>query len=135
MKYETIEIGQKAELTRQIKYRDILDFMMLSGDKNDLHINEDYAKSTEFKQVVVYGMIPASFISAVIGNQLPGHGALWQGQSLRFVRPVFVGDTITVRAEVHSKNDKEQSIVLVTDVFNQKGEAVIFGLGTVKCLE
>jgi 3-hydroxybutyryl-CoA dehydratase len=135
MKYEDIVIGQKAELSRKITFGDMLNFMITSGDKNKLHIDEDYTKGTEFKIPVVYGMLTASFISTVIGNQLPGDGAIWVTQSMRFIRPVYIGDTITVKAEVSDKRDNEKIIVLQTDVYNQRNEVVIYGMGSVKILE
>ena len=135
MKYEETFEGQFAELSHKITYRDMLNFMVMSGDKNKLHTDNVYAQENGFSGVVVYGMLTASFISAVIGNLLPGDGALWQGQSMKFIRPVKVGDEITVRVEIKFKHDNEKVLVMTTDVFNQDREAVIYGTASVKMLE
>lgn len=135
MKYKDIEVGQTAELLRTVKYRDVLDFMMMSGDKNDIHTDEKFAQAKGFKQPIVHGMFMGALISAVMGNQLPGNGTLWKSQSLQFIKPVFIGDSLRVRVEVKSKHDKDHSIVLMTDVLNQKEEVVVYGLATVKMIE
>jgi len=135
MKYEEIKVGDKAELSHKITFKDMINFMVMSGDKNKLHVDEDYVKDTEFKKPVVYGMLVASFISAVIGNQLPGDGAVWMSQSFRFLRPVYIGDTIAVKVEVFSKMDTDKTMVIQTTVYDQNKEIVVAGMGSVKALE
>jgi len=76
-KFETIKVGDKAELTHTITLSDIEKFVDLTGDDNKLHVDEDYARKTTFKKPVAHGMLGASFISTVIGTKLPGDGALW----------------------------------------------------------
>ena len=110
MKYNDIKIGDKEKLNHVITSEDIEKFVDLTGDDNKLHVDEKYASKTNFKKPVVHGMLGASFISTIIGTKLPGDGALWFSQSLEFLLPVRVGDTLTIFAEVIKKNDKEKII-------------------------
>ena len=97
-KFNNIKIGQSATIQHEITIEDIQKFVALTGDDNKLHIDKDYASNTDFKIPVVHGMLGASFISTVIGTKLPGDEALWYSQSLEFLRPVRVGDTLLVTA-------------------------------------
>ncbi len=135
MKYNEIKIGDKATVVHKITEADIDKFVNLTGDDNKLHVNKEFAKRTEFKQPVVHGMLGASFISTLIGTKLPGDGALWFSQTLEFLRPVRIDDTITVIAEVIQKNDKANTIELKTDILNQNKQIVTTGFSKVKVVE
>ena len=135
MKYNEIKIGDKATVVHKITEADIDKFVNLTGDDNKLHINKEFASRTEFKQPVVHGMLGASFISTLIGTKLPGDGALWFSQTLEFLRPVRIDDTITVIAEVIQKNDKANTIELKTDILNQNKQIVTTGFSKVKVVE
>jgi 3-oxoacyl-[acyl-carrier protein] reductase len=132
MKYADIKIGDKAEVVHTITDNDISKFVELTGDDNKLHVNKEFASKTEFKKPVVHGMLGASFISTLIGTKLPGDGALWFSQTLEFLKPVRVGDTIKVLAEVISKNDKSNVIELKTDIINQNKQLVTTGISKIK---
>lgn len=134
-KYQTISVGDKAELTHTITQRDVEHFVELTGDDNRLHVDKSYAETTIFKKPVAHGMLGASFISTVIGTQLPGDGALWFAQSIEFLAPVRVGDTITVQAEVLKKYDRDHIIELQTDIYNQNKQKVTVGIAKVKIIE
>ncbi|WP_407556127.1 SDR family oxidoreductase [Winogradskyella sp. 4-2091] len=134
MTYSEIFIGQTAEVVHTITAKDIDKFAELTGDDNRLHVDATYAKKTAFKKQVAHGMLGASFISTVIGTKLPGDGALWFSQSLEFLLPVRIGDTITVIAEVLKKNDREESIELSTVIFNQNKQKVTTGNAKVKII-
>ena len=134
-RYESVKIGDKAEIRHTITERDIEKFVDLTGDDNKLHIDKDYARMTQFKKPVVHGMLGASFISTLIGTKLPGDGALWFSQNLEFILPVRVGDEITVVAVVKNKNDRENVIEIQTDIFNQHKQKVIRGYAKVKIIE
>src|SRR5690606_19099460 len=99
-----------------------------------LHVDATFAKQTVFKKQVAHGMLGASFISTAIGTKSPGDGALWFSQSLEFLLPVRIGDTITVIAEVTKKNDREESIELSTIIFNQNKQKVTTGNAKVKII-
>ena len=135
MKYNEIKIGDKATVVHKITEADIDKFVNLTGDDNKLHVNKEFARRTEFKQPVVHGMLGASFISTLIGTKLPGDGALWFSQTLEFLRPVRIDDTITVIAEVIQKNDKANTIELKTDILNQNKQIVTTGFSKVKVVE
>jgi len=133
-KYKEINIGDTATIIHTITDSDIEKFVDLTGDDNKLHVNKEFAKKTEFKKPVVHGMLGASFISTLIGTKLPGDGALWFSQTLEFLRPVRVGDTITIHAEVISKNDKSNSIELKTEIINQNRQIVTSGISKIKVI-
>lgn len=134
-KFESIKIGDKAEIKHKITKNDIDKFVDLTGDDNRLHVDSDYASKTSFKKPVAHGMLSASFISTIIGTKIPGDGALWFSQSLEFHLPVRIGDHITIKAEVIKKTSRTNSIELSTDIFNQNKEKVTSGIAKVKIIE
>ncbi len=134
-KFESINVGDKAELTHKITRADVKKFVDLTGDDNKLHVDKEYAGKTTFKKPVVHGMLGASFISTIIGTKLPGDGALWFAQNIEFLLPVRIGDEITVKAEVIEKVDRTQTIELSTDIFNQYNQKVTAGTAKVKIIE
>ncbi|MDN5788568.1 MaoC family dehydratase, partial [Pseudorhodobacter sp.] len=95
---EDIEIGMSRQLQKTVTDRDIELFSEVSTDRNPVHLDESYAQDTIFAGRIAHGMLTAGLISAVIGEQLPGHGSVYLGQSLKFMAPVRPGDT--VRAQV-----------------------------------
>ncbi|MCK9204102.1 MAG: SDR family oxidoreductase [Bacteroidales bacterium] len=135
MKFADIKIGDKATVKHTITDKDIEKFVDLTGDDNKLHVNKEFARNTEFKHPVVHGMLGVSFISTVIGTKLPGDGALWFSQTIDFLRPARVGDTITVTGEVLSKNENTKIIELKTEILNQYKQVVTTGIAKVKMVE
>ena len=97
---EDIEIGMTRQLKKIVTDRDIEMFAEVSTDHNPVHLNEDYANETIFGGRIAHGMLTAGLISAVIGEQLPGHGTVYLGQTLKFLRPVRPGDQVTTQVEV-----------------------------------
>jgi len=134
-RYEKINIGDRAEIKHTITKQDIEKFVELSGDDNRLHVDKEFASKTSFKKPVAHGMIGVSFISTIIGTKIPGDGALWYAQNLEFLLPVRVGDTLKIVATVTKKIDRQNSIELQTDVFNQHKQKVTTGLAKVKIIE
>jgi 3-oxoacyl-[acyl-carrier protein] reductase len=134
-KFESINIGDRAEITHKITQDDVSKFVELTGDDNKLHIDGIYASKTSFKIPVVHGMLGASFISTIIGTKLPGDGALWYSQSIEFILPVRVGDVLTIKAVVIKKTEKTNTIELSTDIFNQHHQKVTSGISKVKVVE
>jgi 3-oxoacyl-[acyl-carrier protein] reductase len=135
MRYNEIEVGMVKQLTHKLTQDDIKRFVELTGDDNRLHTDIEYASKTSFKKPVAHGMLGASFISTIIGTKIPGDGALWFSQSLEFLLPVRVGDSLTVIAEVVKKDDRSNVIELKTDVINQNKQKVIQGFAKVKVVE
>jgi 3-hydroxybutyryl-CoA dehydratase len=119
--------GDHAELTRLVTNEDILSFVDAVGDYNPVHSDRAYAATTPFKEPIAPGIFTAGLISAVIGTQLPGPGAIYLSQSLKFMRPVKIGDRITARAEVAEVLSDRNRIRLRTVCTNQDGEEVLSG--------
>jgi 3-oxoacyl-[acyl-carrier protein] reductase len=134
-KYESINIGDKAEISHKITKNDIEAFVNLTGDDNKLHVNPDYASKTSMKKPVVHGMLGASFISTLIGTKLPGDGSMWFSQTIEFILPAREGDVITVKAEVIKKIDRDKIIELQTDIFNQNKQKITTGIAKIKVIE
>lgn len=132
--YEAIQVGEKRSLTKTITQADVRRFVDMTGDDNPLHVDAAYARGTPFKDVVVHGMLGASFISTVIGTRLPGPGALWVSQQMDFLLPVRLGDELTVSCEVLKKYDSERLLELETIITNQNSQRVLTGRGKVKLL-
>jgi 3-hydroxybutyryl-CoA dehydratase len=98
--FDDLSVGQSAETTRVVGVADIEAFAAVSGDVNPVHLDEDYARTTAFGGRIAHGMLAAAYISAVLGNQLPGPGSIYLSQSMRFRRPVKIGDAVTARVTV-----------------------------------
>lgn len=125
--YEDIQIGDFAEVVHEITENDIVYFGELSGDYNPLHFNEEYAKSTIFKGCIRHRLLTAVYISPAIGMKLPGLGNIYLRQNMKFLYPARIGDIITARFEVISKDDTKHHITLKTSCINQKGKVVLEG--------
>jgi acyl dehydratase len=119
--------GDSAELTRVVEPADIAAFVRAIGDLNPLHSDPAFAAATMFKGPIAPGVFTAGMISAVIGTRLPGPGAVYVSQDLRFVRPVRAGDTITARVEVVELVPARNRVRLKTVCVNQRGEDVLTG--------
>lgn len=128
---DTIQIGDSASFTKTVTEADITLFAGYSGDFNPAHINAAEAEKGMFHGRIAHGMLSAGFISAVLGMQLPGPGTIYMGQELRFVKPVYIGDTVTATATVVERIPEKNRLKLETIVTNQKGEQVITGMATV----
>jgi phosphate butyryltransferase len=129
--YDELAVGDCASLTRTLTKDDIALFAVLSGDVNPAHLDEAYARETPFHKVIAHGMWGGTLISTVLGTRLPGPGTIYVGQQLRFVRPVGVGDVITVKVTVAEKRDHHM-VRLDCLCTNQNGDAVIQGEADVK---
>ena len=125
--FDEIEIGMQKNFKVDIS-KNMLDvFGRDTGDYNPLHMSEEYASSTSFKKRVCSGMFLASFFSRLIGMYLPGKHALHISQSLNFVNPCFIGETITVEGKVIDKSPATKIIKLETTITNESGKRVIDG--------
>lgn len=124
--FEDLSEGQSAEMTRVASAGAVEAFAELCGDANPLHLDEAYARTTSFGQRIAHGMLPAAYISAVIGTQLPGPGSVYMTQSLRFRRPVRLGDAVTARVTVKSLDARRGHVTLRT-VCEVNGKLVMDG--------
>ena len=111
---EDLEIGMVRSLTKTVTDRDIELFAEVSTDRNPVHLDEDFAKDTMFKGRIAHGMLSAGLISAVIGEQLPGHGTIYLGQSLKFRAPVRPGDVVTAEVTVAAIDPVKRRVTLET---------------------
>lgn len=130
--FDEIEVGDTASITRVLSQRDIQLFALVSGDVNPAHLDPEYAETDFFRRVIAHGMWGGGLISAVLGTELPGPGTIYLGQSLRFLRPVGLGDTITASVVVREKRPEKAVIVLDCTCVNQVGQTVIAGEAEVK---
>jgi 3-hydroxybutyryl-CoA dehydratase len=126
-KYSDIKMGQSAEVVHTVTEEDIKTFGDLSGDYNPVHFDEEWAKKTMFEGRIAHGLLTAAYISTAIGMHLPGPGTVYMAQSMRFLGPVRIGDTITARVEVVKLNDEKQRVTLSTTCTNQDGKVVLDG--------
>jgi len=129
--FDELKIGDTASISRTLTQKDIEVFAIMSGDVNPAHVDEEYAKSDMFHKIIAHGMWGGALISTVLGTQLPGPGAIYLAQSLRFRRPVGVGDTIVVTAKVSEMNEDKHRVTLECQAVNQCGEVVISGTAEV----
>lgn len=132
--FEAILVGETHALVKIITEADVRKFVEMTGDDNPLHVNRAYAETTAFKDIVVHGMLGASFISTVIGTKLPGTGALWVSQNMEFLLPVRLGDELTISCTVLKKHERERMLELDTRIVNQNQKVVLTGQGKVKVL-
>lgn len=129
--YEDLKIGDEASFSKTISESDIYHFAGITGDFNPLHVDQEFAKTTIFKERITHGILTAGFISTVIGMKLPGINTVYLSQNLNFLAPVKIGDTVTAQVTVIEKIDKKKIIRLQTIVKNQHDEVVINGEATV----
>ncbi|MFC1499688.1 MaoC family dehydratase [Candidatus Zixiibacteriota bacterium] len=125
--YDEIQIGDSAEASRLISGHDIDQYADITGDRNPAHIDEEWAKESVFRGRIAHGMLVASLISSVLGTTMPGNGTIYLSQSLRFLAPVYPGDTITARVEAVNKIDGKRHIEFRTMCINQNGDLVLEG--------
>jgi 3-hydroxybutyryl-CoA dehydratase len=127
MRFDELAVGQFAEHTKTVTETDIVMYAGITGDFNPMHVDQTYAEKTKFGGRIAHGMLTAGFISAVLGMKLPGEGSIYMSQSLRFNRPVRIGDTITARIEVIELFPEKKRVRLATTCRNQKEESVLDG--------
>jgi 3-hydroxybutyryl-CoA dehydratase len=127
-----LKVGQSYQKSFAITADLIERFADVTGDHNPIHLDEDYAGKSIFKQRVAQGMLQAGLLSGILGCHFPGVGTIYLSQTLKFIKPVFIKDQITLRLEVlEIINDKNQ-VRLGTLFTNQNGEAVVTGEALVK---
>lgn len=125
--FNEIAIGDSASIVRTLSQQDIDLFAVMSGDVNPAHVDEEFARSDMFQEVIAHGMWGGALISTVLGTKLPGPGAIYLGQTLRFRRPVKIGDTITVTVTATAKDEAKRRVTFDCQCVNQHGEVVIDG--------
>ena len=128
----TLKTGDKAVRSLTISDETIRTFAEVTGDTNPVHLDDDYAAGTRFGRRIAHGMIAAGLVSATLANDLPGPGSVYLGQTLKFILPVFLGDTVTATVEVLSVRSDKPIVTLSTVCTNQNDEVVMEGEAVVK---
>ena len=129
---EDLQVGMSASVSKTVTEADIIMFAGVSTDVNPAHIDEEYAKGTQFGGRIAHGMLSASFSSAVLANKLPGAGTIYLGQTLKFKAPVRIGDTVTATVTVKEVVVEKRRCVLDA-VCTVGGKTVIEGESTMYC--
>lgn len=125
-------IGRKALFSKTIAEFDVYSFAGITGDLNKMHVDEEYAKTTRFGKRIAHGMLTASYICTALGTKLPGEGTIHIKQELEFLKPVYIGDTITVHLEVMEVLPPKSYLKITSQIFNQNQELVVDGFSIVK---
>ena len=125
--FDGLKIGQTVSLTKTITEEDLNHFIAITGDKNPLHIDESFAEQTFFGQRIAHGMLSASLFSTLVGMYIPGIGAIYKSQTLEFLLPVFIGDTLCAWFEIVAIDLDNEEIEIKSWIENQNGENVIEG--------
>jgi 3-oxoacyl-[acyl-carrier protein] reductase len=134
LQFEGIKVGYQTQLLHTITQEDVVAFSNLTGDFNPLHVDAEFARQTSFGKPIVHGMLTSSFISTMIGMLLPGSGSLWVSQTLEFLVPAYVGDTIKVIAQVKRKSQATKILILDIVVINQHESKLVTGESNVRMM-
>lgn len=123
---EEIEVGMIASYSQTITDSDVKFFSGISGDKNPVHMSDEYAQNSRYKKRIAHGLLSASFFSSLFGTKLPGEGCVYAAQNLQFKRPVYIGDTVTASVEV-VRLDIQRRRVFFKTICKVKNRIVIDG--------
>jgi acyl dehydratase len=121
------QIGQRATYTKTFTEADMQHFIEITGDMNPLHVDEEFARNTQFGRRVLQGMLTASIFSTMVGMLLPGTGAIYRSQTLNFLLPVYLGDTVTAHFVVRAIDRSKHRMTIDSWIENAAGELVIEG--------
>jgi 3-hydroxybutyryl-CoA dehydratase len=125
--FDELTIGQSVSFTKIVTDEHVQLFAAASGDVNPVHLDDEFAATTQFGQRIAHGMLVGAFISAGLAMQLPGPGTVYLGQNLTFRKPVFIGDTLTITLTVKEKRSDKPFVTIDCQVLNGDGKAVAFG--------
>ncbi len=131
----TLKVGDSFSRTKKISDDVVRNFAELSGDHNPIHIDENFARRTRFGRRIAHGMISGALISSVLGDELPEKKVVYLSQSLEFVAPVYIDDTVTATATVKHVREDKPIVTLDTVCTNQEGKIVVKGEAKIMILE
>ena len=123
----SLSVGQRGTFSKTITHADIGAFAALTGDRNPLHVDDAFARQNRFGRPIAHGTLVAGVISAALGMVLPGPGAIYLSQTLKFLKPVYPGDTVTATVEVTAYREQKGVVTLRTVCANQSGAVVVDG--------
>ena len=127
MRIEDFCVGQHVCFSKTFTEEDLQRFIAITGDVNPLHVDDTFAATTTFGRRVIHGMLTASILSTMVGMLLPGTGAIYRSQTIAFLLPVYIGDTVTAHFVVRSVNVTKHRLEIDTWIENEAGEHVIEG--------
>jgi acyl dehydratase len=122
-----LEVGQRARRTKTVTARDVELYTEITGDRNPLHFDADFAARTRFGRLVAQGGITAGMLNALVAMDLPGPGTVFMSQSLRYLAPTYLGDTLTAEVEVLAVKPDKPVCQLKATITNQEGTVVLDG--------
>jgi len=125
--FEDLNVGMEASVEKAVTEQDIVSFADVTGDRNPVHLDAEYAAGTIFKERIAHGMLTASYLSAVFGMELPGPGAIYISQNLNFRRPVKIGDAITATVSITELLPEKNRVRFLCVCKNGAGKPVIEG--------
>lgn len=126
-----LNVGDFAECFKRIEDKDVVMFSEVSGDKNPVHLDEEYASTTRFKHRIAHGHLVSSLFSALLGTELPGEGSIYLGQDIRYLKPVYLNDEIRAVVKVVECDTTRNRVKLETIAYNQNNEMVISGMAEI----
>ena len=135
MKLSDLYIGQEERMSAQFSMEKVKAFANITGDFNPIHLDPVYAAQTIFKENIVHGFLVASLFSTILGTKMPGEGSIYVKQNMKFVKPVYIDDTVTAVVSITDINFEKQLVTLNTTCHNQDGVVVIEGDALVKKLD
>ena len=122
-----VRVGDSASMSKEINDQDVRIFADISGDRNPIHLDDEFAATTFFKKRIAHGALSGALISAVLGMLMPGPGTIYLSQTMNFKAPVYIGETITARLEVTAYRADKRITTLKTEIFNQDNNLVLDG--------
>ncbi|NTW90483.1 MAG: MaoC family dehydratase [Erysipelotrichaceae bacterium] len=126
-----LNVGDFAESIKRIEDKDVVMFSEVSGDKNPVHLDEEYASTTRFKHRIAHGHLVSSLFSALLGTELPGEGSIYLAQDIRYLKPVYLNDEIRAVVKVVECDTTRNRVKLETNAYNQNNEMVISGMAEI----
>lgn len=126
-----LNVGDFAESIKRIEDKDVVMFSEVSGDRNPVHLDEEYASTTRFKHRIAHGHLVSSLFSALLGTELPGEGSIYLGQVIRYLKPVYLNDEIRAVVKVVECDTTRNRVKLETNAYNQNNEMVISGMAEI----
>lgn len=126
-----LDVGDFEEYTKVLTEKDVVLFSEVSGDNNPVHLDEAYASTTRFKHRIVHGHLVASLFSALLGTKLPGQGSIYLGQTIKYLKPVYLNDEIRAVVTVVECDKEKNRVKLETNAYNQNNEMVITGMAEI----
>lgn len=132
MRFEDLRIGQSYEMSRVFTQQEVADFAKLSYDTNPIHTDAEYARTTQFGQLIVPGFLTGSMFSAIIGTKFPGYGSIYLNQNMVFRKPVFPDQRVTAVVRVKELIPEKHRALLETNCYDEGQTLLIEGTALVK---